>query len=181
MEPDTVLSTCLPCSLESKSCSEPGTQHFGQTGWPMSSGFTCLYLPRPVLLMHVIRQDDAQLRIGAEMGTEVHLLVQQAVFLYVCYAPPTPCSDQICPKINLRESAAHSQDGFAYFNQPNLSNLSGACRKLTSPINTLHTCPEVCLPDDFEFCPVDSHSHHAIHTSPHLKYFQLSFRINTNL
>lgn len=33
--------------------------------------------------------------IGAGMGTEVHLLAQQAVFLYVGYAP-TPCSDQIC-------------------------------------------------------------------------------------
>lgn len=29
LEPDTVLYTCLPCSLESKSFSEPGTQHFG--------------------------------------------------------------------------------------------------------------------------------------------------------
>lgn len=59
--------------------------------------------------MHVIRQDDAQLRIDAEMGTEVHLLAQRAVFLYVDYAPPAPpCSDQIWPKINLRKSAAHS-------------------------------------------------------------------------
>lgn len=36
------------------------------------------------------------------METEVHLLGQQAVFLYIGYAPP--CGDQICPKINLRKS-----------------------------------------------------------------------------
>lgn len=43
-------------------------------------------------------------RIGAGMGTEVHLLAQQAVFLYVGYAPPPPCSDQIHPNTNLRKS-----------------------------------------------------------------------------
>lgn len=48
--------------------------------------------------MHVIRQDDAQLRIGTEMGTEVHLLAQRVVFLYVDYAPPRLAVIKYAPK-----------------------------------------------------------------------------------
>lgn len=37
-------------------------------------------------------------RIGAGMGTEVHLLAQQAVFLYVGYAPPPLAMIKYAPR-----------------------------------------------------------------------------------